>query len=372
MDEKVMESSTPTGLLDTLRKRRRSQRHRRPGDVPGSLVFEGVERVGEVLIEVIDYGPDRLDREAIAEVPDCRKFLDTENPTWLHVTGLHEVEKVAQIGKLFSIPDLLLEDTLHTGSRPKLELIENNIFIQIKILEESKETGSLDLQQLSIFLDGKTLVTFCEGETVVFDPIFRRLKNERGRLRNRGLGYLLWAILDTVVDHALSSLHRIEQNLIELDELIQEDHTAVSAAELYSLKHEIMSIQHFVRPNREIIHALRQSPSDLITDDLGPFLDDLRDHTMALFDECAALHDYAAGIREYLLAELNQRMNNVMKVLTCISTIFLPLTFLAGIYGMNFQRMPELDVPWAYPLLWLIFLAVGGSLVFLFRKKKWL
>jgi magnesium transporter len=367
-----MKYSTRTGLLDALRERRRFPRQRKPGDVPGALVFEGSQRVDEVKVDAIDYGPKHFTRTSVPQLSDCARFLGADNPTWLHVTGLHDIETISHAGKLFDIPDLLLEDLLNTGGRPKMEQVEDAIFIQLKILEEVSGSGELDLQQLSIFLSEKTIITFCEDETNVFDPIFRRLKNAKGRLRNRSLDYLLWAILDTVIDHALSALHLLEKNLIDVDELIQEDHTDVTASELYSLKHEIMSIQHFVRPNREIIHAVRQSPSDLISDDLAPFLDDLRDHSMALSDECDALREYAAGIREYLLAELNQRMNNVMKVLTCISTIFLPLTFLAGIYGMNFAHMPELQVPWAYPVLWIVFLGVGGFLVFLFRKKKWL
>ena len=316
--------------------------------------------------------PDHFTRTRVKGLNESARFLDLSNPTWLHVTGLHDIGIISDAGKQFGIPELFLEDILNTGGRPKHEAYEDDVFIRIKVLEEKEGGGELDLQQLSIYLTGGTLITFCETDTRIFEPIFRRLKNVKGRLRNRGLDYLLWAILDTVIDHALASLHLLEQNLIEVDELIQDDHSAVSASDLYALKHEIVSMQHFVRPNREIIHALRQSSSDLVTDDLIPFLDDLRDHSMSLFDECAALREYAAGIREYLLAELNQRMNNVMKVLTCISTIFLPLTFLAGIYGMNFDHMPELKISWAYPALWIVFLAVGASLVILFRKKRWL
>jgi len=367
-----MKRSTPTGLLDAIRARRRFDRRRKPGDAPGSLVFEGIQRVETVTMQAIDYGPDHYQKSLLKGVEKGGDFLGTPNPTWLHLTGLHDIEKISVLGEKLEIPELFLEDILNTGGRSKFEGVDDDIFIRIKILEEQEATGELDLQQLSIYLVEGTLMTFCEAETRIFDPIFKRLQNPRGRLRRRGLDYLLWAILDTVIDHALASLHLLEQNLIEMDELIQEDYEAVSASDLYALKHEIMAIEHTVRPNRDIIHSLRQSSSDLVTSDLMPFLEDLRDHTISLFDECAALRDYAAGIREYVLAELNQRMNNVMKVLTCISTIFLPLTFLAGVYGMNFESMPELKIPWAYPILWLVFLAVGGLLLFLFRKKKWL
>lgn len=366
------EPSTPTGLLDAIRSRRRFDRRRKPGDAPGSLVFEGTQRVDEVTLVAIDYGPSHFQRVSLEGVEQGGDFLGTPNPTWLHITGLHDIPKISAVGRKLKIPELFLEDILNTGGRSKFEGMEDEIFIRIKILEETGKGGRLDLQQLSIYLVEGTLMTFCEAETRIFDPIFKRLKNQRGRLRNRGLDYLLWAILDTVIDHALASLHLLEQNLIEMDELIQDDYEAVSASDLYALKHEIMTIEHTVRPNREIIHALRQSSSSLVTADLMPYLEDLRDHTLSLFDECAALRDYANGIREYVLAELNQRMNNVMKVLTCISTIFLPLTFLAGVYGMNFRVMPELVIPWAYPVLWVVFLTVGGLLLLLFRKKKWL
>lgn len=366
------EHSTPTGLLDAIRSRRRFDRRRKPGDAPGSLVFEGIQRVDEVTMVALDYGPDHYEKTPLERVDEGGDFLGTSNPTWLHLTGLHDIEKISAVGRKLDIPELFLEDILNTGGRSKFEGVEDEIFIRIKILEETGRPGELDLQQLSIYLVEGTLMTFCEAGTRIFDPIFKRLKNRRGRLRNQGLDYLLWAILDTVIDHALASLHLLEQNLIEMDELIQGDYEAVSASDLYALKHEIMAIEHTVRPNRDIIYALRQSSSDLVTRELMPYLEDLRDHTISLFDECAALRDYATGIREYVLAELNQKMNNVMKVLTCISTIFLPLTFLAGIYGMNFEYMPELKIPWAYPALWFLFVAVGAFLLILFRKKRWL
>ncbi len=372
-----MKSSTPTGLLDSLRERRRVPRQRKPGATPGALIFEGAQKVDDVSIEQLNYGAGHFERRGIEiehlQLPrNDQRAPESASQTWLHVTGLHDSEKISKIGEVFRIPDLLLEDVLNTNAQGKIELLDDAIFIQIKVLERDGTSGTLKFQQLSVFIGEGILLSFCEGPTQVFHPIFRRLQNAKGRLRNRGVDYLLWALLDTVVDHAIASLHLIEQNLIEIDELIQEDHTAVSAADLYAQKHELMLLQHQIRPNREIIHSIRQSGSELISDDLAPFLDDLRDHAVLLSHECDALRDFAVGVRDYLLAELNQRMNNVMKVLTCISTIFLPLTFLAGVYGMNFQHMPELKSRWAYPFLWLVFLSVGGFLLLLFRRKKWL
>ena len=320
-------------------------------------------------MSVRDYSPSHYDFQENLGLHACLDYVNRPNPTWVHVTGLHEVEKIAGISKVFEIPELFVEDILSTNGRAKVEILEGAIFVQLKVFEGKSE---LNFQQLSIYLNHEIVVTFAEGPSVIFDPIAKRLENVQGRLRGKGTGYLLWAILDSVIDHAIASADILEQNLLEVDELIQEDHTAVSAADLYSQKHEITSMLHLVRPNREIIHALRQSSNPLIDADLAPYLDDLRDHSLSLFDECQALVDYAAGMRDYLLTELNQRMNNVMKVLTCISTIFLPLTFLAGIYGMNFTYMPELGQRWAYPTLWAVFLGVGGFLIYLFRRKRWL
>lgn len=364
-----MTSSTPTGLLDQIRARRSSPRTKVPGARPGSLIFEGIPRVSEILMEAVDYSPAHLERRKGLQLEECLAYLDRPNPTWVLVTGLHEVEKIAAISNVLQIPELLVEDILATNGRAKVEILEDAVFVQVKVFEGDEK---LNFQQCSIYLNHEMIVTFLEGPSVIFDPIFKRLENGHGRLRTKGLGYLLWAILDSVIDHAIASTNLIEQNLLDVDELIQEDHGAVSAADLYALKHEITSLLHMVRPNRDIIHSLRQSSNKLIAEDLGPYLDDLRDHSLSLFDECQALVEYAGGMRDYLLTELNQRMNNVMKVLTCISTIFLPLTFLAGIYGMNFVHMPELKLPWAYPTLWVVFIAVGGALVLLFRKKKWL
>lgn len=364
-----MTSSTPTGLLDQMRLRRSRPRTKLPGAPPGSLIYEGIPQVERMTLAVRDYSPSHFEHQEDLTLEECLPFLNLANPTWVHVIGLHEVEKVASIGRVLEIPELLVEDILSTNGRPKVEILDEAVFVQVKVFEGD---DGLSVQQLSIYLTEEIIVTFCEGPSIVFEPIFRRLENARGRLRTRGLGYLLWAILDSVVDHAIASAHVIEQDLLEVDNLIQEDHEAVSAGDIYALKHEITSLLHLVRPYRDIIRSLRQTSNPLIASDLSPFLDDLRDHAMALSDECLALSEYAAGMREYLLAELNQRMNNVMKVLTCISTIFLPLTFLAGVYGMNFAYMPELEYAWAYPVVWLIFLGVGGFLIYIFRKKKWL
>ncbi len=364
-----MSSSTPTGLLDHIRSRRSGPRSKQPGARPGSFVFEGIPRVGKVSVGVRDYSPSHYDHHEDLGLEDCLAYTNRSNPTWVHVTGLHEAEKIAGISRVLGIPDLFVEDVLSTNGRAKVEILEGAIFVQLKVFEGRE---LLNFQQLSIYLNHEIAVTFAEGPSVIFDPICKRLENSQGRLRNRGTGYLLWAILDSVIDHAIASADVIEQNLLEVDELIQEDHTEVSASDLYSQKHEITSMLHLVRPNREIIHALRQTSNPLIDADLAPYLDDLRDHSLSLFDECQALVDYASGMRDYLLTELNQRMTNVMKVLTCISTIFLPLTFLAGIYGMNFTYMPELNQRWAYPTIWAVFLGVGGLLIFFFRKKRWL
>lgn len=363
--------STPTGLLNTIRERRRLSTAKAPGDAPGSLVFEGIKRVDEVQVQAIDYSADHLDHSEETSLEDCKKYANQENPTWIHVTGLHQIPKISRLCRTFGVSDLFIEDILSTTARGKIESAENAIFIQIKVIEEDKN-GALDLQQLSLYLTPTTLITFSEGETSIFNPVYRRLQNKRGRLRREGLDYLLWAVLDTTIDHALAALSVLERNLLEIDELIQNDHNAVNAGDLYGLKHELTSLLHLVRPNRDIVHSLRQTSSSLLDNDLMPFLDDLRDNALRLQDECQALTDYAAGMREYLITELNQHMNNIMKVLTCISTIFLPLTFLAGVYGMNFKFMPELDEPWAYPALWVIFIATGVALIVLFRKKHWL
>ena len=356
-----------SGRFSRLRIRRK-----KPGAAPGTLTHEGEIRAEKFTIEATDYSADDLVRTVEERVKECVSFRDRPNPTWIHVTGLHEVEEIAKLCESFSVPMLLIEDILNSSSRSKIEVTDDSIFLQLKSLNRDSENGGVSVQQVSIYMSETTLLSFSEAPTTIFRPVHQRLDEPGRRIRQRGLDYLLWALLDTIVDHSLDALHAREAVLFQTNDLLLGNVDAVSPAELFRWKHEFNTLLRLVRPNREIVNALRHEMTTLVQVETHPFLNDLQDHCHILIEDCEFLREQAGGMREYLLTELNDRLNDTMKVLTALSVIFLPLSFLAGVYGMNFLWIPELEFKWSYPFLWLIFITMGGGIYWYFKKRKWI
>jgi magnesium transporter len=345
-----------------------------PGQPPGLLVHLGERRTDEVRIVAMEYDDETAESIVSQDVSECLRFADTRQVTWIEVTGLHDPDKIAQLGEAFHIHPLILEDILSTHCRPKIEEFDDYVFVVTKLLNYDEATHTVEVQQFSLLLLPDTsVITFLEAPTNVFDPVRQRIQSGgTGRIRKGGADYLAWALMDTVVDHYFSVVDGVDEAIANFEDRFQDDPNSVTSEELYALKKEVSALYRLVRPIREIATVLHRSDSDLIGEAAQPFFRDLYDHSVHVLEQTEDLRENAAILREFYLSHASNRMNQIMKVLTGFSTIFLPLTFLVGVYGMNFQNMPELSQPWGYPMVWAVCVLIAGGMFWFFRKKDWI
>ncbi len=361
-------------LSDQMDREGPGMSQKTPGLSPGTLIHTGEKRVDRVIFTATEYDAESAELLATEDVEECLRFADTRQTTWIHVTGLHEPERISRLGKAFKIHPLILEDILNTDGRPKIEELDKYVFVVTKLLYYDADRHAIDVQQLSLLLlPDSSVLTFLEEPNPVFDPVLERIRTGGGgRIRRFGADYLAWALLDIVVDHYFSVVDGVDETLDQLEDQFEDDPDSLQAKDLFHLKKEVAALHRLVRPMREIATVLNRSDSELLTARTRPYFRDLYDHAIHVLEEAETLRDSAASLRDFYLSHASNRMNEIMKVLTCFATIFLPLTFLAGIYGMNFEHMPELHWAWAYPALWVVFLLTAGGMFWYFRRKGWL
>ncbi|MCG8602822.1 MAG: magnesium/cobalt transporter CorA [Verrucomicrobiales bacterium] len=340
---------------------------------PGSLVHFGTKRVDRFQIRSMRFDEAALEENDDQELENVVK-ADPDLIDFHEVVGLHEVKKISALAELFSLNSLLVEDILNTGSRPKIEKRDDVVFVICKLVTHDGQTNEVDVQQCSfVLLPNNVLLTFLEGPTSAFNPVRERIRTGAGgRIRRFDADYLLWALLDAVVDNYLYVIDVLDRNIFQTEEQLQENPDKITTEELYTLKRDVGQLYRTIRPIREISTVLTRPGSPLLTETSEPFFTDLNDHVIQVVETTEDLRESAGALREFHLSMVSHRMNEVMKVLTCFSTIFLPMTFLAGIYGMNFEYIPELSFRWGYPALWGVFLVAAGVMIWLFRKKKWI
>ncbi len=353
-----------------LMKVPRIRDRRPPGDIPNSLIHVGEQRVKEVTFRIFDYNEEKVVERTSAELEECLKLDSSETPTWIQVCGLHDTEAIGRLLSAFQIHPLIQQDVLNTGHRLKLDDFEDYVFIAVK--EIVSENGLGELRHFSMVLTPHAVLTFQEEPSSLFDPVEERIRHAKGQIRKRGADYLAWAILDALVDHFRLTLDHLADEVENLDAAIDRESARQTAERLHSLKQQVDHVFRSVRPLREIAASLQRLEPPLSFPETGIYWSDLRDHTIHATESAEILRETVISLRELHLSVLSQRLNEVMKVLTAFATIFLPLTFLAGIYGMNFRHMPELEWAWGYPTLWLVFITLGGLMFAYFRRKKWI
>jgi magnesium transporter len=345
---------------------------KKPGLAPGTLVHVGDKKIEKVRIRTIDYDETNLEERELERIDDCFPYIDKPTVTWINIDGLHDVDVIEKIGKNFGLHPLVLEDILHTDQRPNMEDFENYIFIITKMLSYDEEEDQLKAEQFSLVLGQNYVITFQERVGDVFELVRDRLRKGKGRIRKRPPDYLAYALIDAVVDHYFIVLEKVGERVESLEEELITNPTPKTLHTIHHLKRELIFLRKSVWPLRELIGGLERGESSIIEEKTTVFLRDVYDHTIQVIDTVETLRDMVSGMLDVYLSSVSNRMNEVMKVLTIIATIFIPMTFIAGIYGMNFELMPELKWPWGYPLVWGVIVGIAICMLFYFRKKKWI
>jgi magnesium transporter len=278
-----------------------------------------------------------------------------------------------QLGERFGLHPLVVEDILNTDQRPKLEDYGEYLFIVLKSHYHSDgESGDAEIEQISLVLGPNYVLSFQERAGDEFEPVRERIRSNKGRVRRQGADYLAYSLIDLIADTYFLVLERLGERMETLEEELVTDPTTETLQAIHKLKREMVFLRKSIWPLREVIGALERGESPLIQDTTGVYLRDVYDHIIQVIDTVETYRDMLSGMLDIYLSSVSNRMNEVMKVLTIIATIFIPLTFVAGVYGMNFKHMPELEWPWAYPLVWLAMIIIAGLMVAYFRRKRWL
>jgi magnesium transporter len=347
-------------------------RSRKVGLPPGSPVHIGEEKTGEIKITVLDYDELHLQEKEIESVDDSLQSEDRPTVTWINVDGVHEVGILQKIADRFGLHPLVLEDIMNTDQRPKMEDFGEYIYVVLKMLYYDDKKREVVTEQVSLILSARSVISFQEKEGDVFDPIRDRVRTGRGLIRKMGSDYLVYALVDSIVDNYFIILEKLGEKIEFLeDELVS--HPAIETLqEIHKLKRDMVFLRKSVWPLREVISRLERGGSQLIKEGTVIYFRDVYDHTIQVIDAIETFRDMLSGMLDIYLSSVSNRMNEVMKVLTIVATIFIPLTLIAGVYGMNFRYMPELESQWSYPTVLLVMLAIGILMLIYFRKKKWL
>ncbi len=338
---------------------------------PGSLVHVGKKKLEKPCLGVIRYNESFFEEKSEASVSEA---LPPEKGEicWVHVSGVHDSQLISALGEAFGLHPLTLEDIMHTNQRPKAEEMASYLFFVLRQLDFGEESGELESEQVALVLGENYVLSFEEKVSRVFNPVRERLRQGKGRLRSAGADYLAYALIDAAVDHYFLVLEKLGERIEALEEELVSNPRRETLHEIHRLKNATLLLRRSVWPLREAVGWLSRSGSSLIKESTQVFLRDVYDHTIQVIDTVETFRDMLSGMLDTYLSSLSNRMNEIMKVLTIIATIFIPLTFIAGIYGMNFEFMPELKWRWGYFACLGIMAGCALWMVIYFRRKRWL
>jgi len=348
------------------------KRSKKAGLPPGTLVHIGERKAKDLKITLIDYDEVHFQEREIEKIEECFVFKDRQTVTWINVDGLHQVEILEKLGECYGFHPLMLEDILNTDQRPKMEDYGDYIYIVLKMLSQSNKNNGIMTEQISLIMGSNFVISFQETEGDIFDPVRERIRNDKGRIRKMTADYLAYSLLDSIVDNYFIIMEKLGEKIEFLEEELVTRPTTETLKTIHQLKREMIFLRRAVWPLREVVSGLERGESLLMKESTRIYLRDVYDHTIQVIDTIETFRDMVSGMLDIYLSSISNRLNAVMKVLTIIATIFMPLTFIAGIYGMNFKYMPELEWYWGYPALWLVVVLVGVSMLIYFKKKRWL
>lgn len=347
-----------------------SKKKHNVGAPPGTVIYTGENKGDRIKISLIEYNETDFVEQEFYDLSECISHLKPELVKWINVEGVHKTEVLEKIGKLYNIHPLTLEDIAHVDQRPKFEDYDNYV---VAIMKMINFTEKVTAEQLSIVLFENTVISFQEphgGDA--FDIIRNRLRQAKGRIRKCGADYLAYALMDAVIDCYFHAIEKIGDIVEDIEEEIIANSDKKSLLQLYNLKREMIYLRKQVWPMRDMISNMVRSETKLINPSTDIYLRDLQDHVTRIIDTVETYRDLLSGIMDIYLSTNANKMNEVMKVLTIMSSIFIPVTFVAGVYGMNFDYMPELKSPYGYAITWGVMLSIMIGLIIYFRRKKWM
>jgi magnesium transporter len=345
---------------------------KKAGLPPGTLVHIGEKLTEKTRISVVEYNGQDFQEKELGNLETCYLFPGEPMVTWINVVGIQQVEVLEKLGNCLTVHPLALEDILNTEQRPKVEDYGEDLFIVVKLISYNEKKDEIEAEQISLILRPNALLSFQEKEGDDFASVKERLRAGKGRMRKMGADYLAYSLLDIVVDQYFIVLEKLGERIEVLEEKLLADPGTATLQKIQNLKREMLLLRKWIWPLREVISSLERGEFPGIQESTRIYLRDVYDHAIQVMDTVEIFRDMLSGMLDIYLSSLNNRMNAVMKVLTIIATIFMPLTFLAGVYGMNFKHMPELDWPWGYPLILAVMGFVAILMLTLFRRKKWL
>lgn len=348
-----------------------NDRRKASGKIPGSLIHLGTKKIDSPRLRVIHYNPDELIEAEPETLVKCHSFIAENSVTWINIDGLHDAEIIQKLGELFSIHGLLLEDMLDTGQRPKIAETEDLMVVILKVIDYDEKSQRLVSEQISMILDDNYLITLQERVGDQFEHIRERIRKGNGRARRKSADYLTYLLLDTIVDNYLNNIEILGNVIEKLESRIFLPKQNGLMKEIYQHKTEINFLRKNIRPVIEIVHHLIENESGFIADDNLKYFRDLNDLVVQASE---AIEIYQVMLNDQMMiyhASLDSRANEIMKVLTIFSAFFIPLTFVAGVYGMNFENFPELHFKYGYLYFWILMAAIVISLLVYFRKRKW-
>ena len=345
-------------------------RSKKSGLPPGTVIYVGKEKPVKTTVNVISFNDKQIIEKEVKEIDESFSFKDKTMVTWINIDGLQQVDIIKKVGKEFNLHPLVLEDIANTGQRPKIEDFSNYIFAVLRMIHYTQE--EIKTEQVSLLFSDNWVLSFQENRGDTFDSIRTRLRASESRIRKRGPDFLVYSLIDSIVDNYFVVLEKIGERIEEIEDELISNPVPETLKKLHDLKRAMILLRKSVWPLREVISRLERWDSKLIKKSTDIFLRDVYDHTIQVIDAIESFRDMLSGMLDIYLSSISNRMNEVMKVLTIIATIFIPLTLVAGIYGMNFKYMPELGWDGGYPFVLLFMLGIGVVMLFYFRRKKWL
>ncbi|MBY9005647.1 MAG: magnesium/cobalt transporter CorA [Candidatus Lokiarchaeota archaeon] len=358
--------------MNNNEKKKYLKKSKKVGLPPGSLVTNAEKKTEHTKIKIIDYDKESFNIENVLKIEKSIMNIGKGKIRWIIIDGITQVDIIKDVGNQFNLHSLVLEDILNTNQTPKFEDYGDYIFIVLKKLLWDKNKNKFETEQISIILGENYVIVIREQESTIFDPIIDRIIIPKGRVRLMGADYLAYTLIDIIIDNYFIVQEIVGESIEEIEDSLIEDPQSETLHSIYKLKRSTLELRKSIWPVREIINKLQREESQLISDNMHIYFRDIYDHIFRINDSLQNYREIISGMLDVYLSSISNKMNDIMKVLTIISTIFIPLSFIAGFYGMNFINMPEISSPFGYPLLILLMIMIAFIMVLYFLRKKWI